>query len=128
MSQTNHNMASEAVYYRIDTERTSGEAYYSFLSKVSEESPEENITYTHNQPKILDLADPSATANVVDAGVFLVKEVAAPVFAAWLTKEFLSEDEDSQHKVYQTGDGAVYIEEVRLIDEDEARERMLEDE
>jgi hypothetical protein len=120
-------MADEVVFYQVDTERTSGSAYHEFLSEVSDESPEEDLTYTHSKKKRLSGWEALGQAEAVEFGIFLVKNVAAPTFSAWLANEFLSDDEETGKKVIQTGEGAVYIEEVTVMPEDEAREKVKEE-
>lgn len=117
-------MADEVVYYEIDTERTSGEAYSEFTLQVLKEFSDKGASLTHNQRQELSKADPQTTAAVASVGYFVLREIAAPYLVDWLKDQSKSSKDGSL--VINTDGGDVYINPT-IITEKEAEERLQDD-
>lgn len=118
----NKNMSNDAVYFEIDQERTSADAYYEFKVEVLKEFAEEDVSASDDRTRKLSKTDPNIVAEAAKMGFFLVKSMMAMKIYDYI-KSRGTEDSDV-NTVIQTGEGPVYIEEVSVKTEDAAKERV----
>ena len=114
-------MTEEAVFFKIDKEKTSVDTYTNFNEDVLMKFAEE-VTARDNRTLKLSKADPNIAAQAAELGAFFVKSVTAMMVYDYINGKLNSDE--AGNTVYQSGDGPVYIEELNVISRDEAEHRL----
>jgi hypothetical protein len=121
-------MRKEAVYFRIDTERTSGIAYNEFKMEL-EKQFRGNISISDSRGRMLSAPDPNLILEAAEFGYVLLQSISAAVFVRWLEGKLAkrSSSDESPARVYITNGGPIYFQRFDISTREQANKQFWED-